>query len=271
MKWIFEKNFAKKAISIEPKNSLEFLTEDDIFNYLEKNPATKSISSHQMRIMFPINEKFNFFTFFFLRHPIDRAFSVYFFKRKEKDDSEGTVKAKQLDLKNFIKWNLEKKGYMVMKNFQTLYLANKDFRFEAKLEDLERAKKIIKKIDVLGTINRIDESLVLAEEVLRPFFKKIDLSYVRQNVSKERDIGLEKRIEDESKIVGEKIMKELEKVNKLDLDLFHECNSELDHRINKVEDFEMKLEKFRKRCNDLAKKNSTFFSKYKKLLREFGF
>ena len=66
-------------------------------------------------------------------------------------------------------------------------------------------------------------------------------------------------------------MKELEKVNKLDLDLFHECNSELDHRINKVEDFEMKLEKFRKRCNDLAKKNSTFFSKYKKLLREYGF
>ena len=52
-------------------------------------------------------------------------------------------------------------------------------------------------------------------------------------------MDLEKRIEDESKIVGEKIMTELEKVNKLDLDLFHECNSELDHRINKVEDFEM--------------------------------
>lgn len=266
IEWILKKTFGKNASSVEPENNLEYLTKENIFNYLEKNPDTKSISSHQMEMMFPIHEKYRFFTIFLARHPIDRAFSIYFFKKKENDDSIGTIKANQMDLKNFIKWNLETDGYRVMKNFQTLHVTNNYFRHDANSEDLNKAKEIIKKIDFLGTVDRIDESLVLAEETLRPFYENIDLSYVKQNVNKEREDDLNKRIQKEANLIGKEIMEKLEKFNNLDLELFKECNNELDRRIEKIEKFDHKLEEFRIRCDNLEK-NIGVFSKIRKIFK----
>ena len=100
---------------------------------------------------------------------------------------------------------------------------------------------------IFGVVDRLDESLVLAEERLRHFFNKIDLSYIKQNVSQERADELTERLEAGRAKIGDKLMNELIERNKLDMLLFEYANKELDLRIKKTENFDKKLAELKTR------------------------
>ena len=51
---------------------------------------------------------------------------------------------------------------------------------------------IVDKCQILGIVDRFDESLVIAEQMLKPYFPDIDISYIQQNVSLDRRGNLEK-------------------------------------------------------------------------------
>ena len=113
--------------------------------------------------------------------------------------------------------------------------------------------KRIKNCAIIGIVERLDESFVVAEEVLRPHFSDIDLSYRIQNVSTERVGTLEEKIEQGRSDIGDKLMDELIEQNKLDLLLHKFTNEELDIRIKVVKNFGNKIIDFQKRCRKLSK------------------
>jgi len=73
----------------------------------------------------------------------------------------------------------------------------------------------------MGVVERIDESLVIAEEELRQYFDKIDLSYIKQNISPERNGNLDERLVQGRSDIGNTLMDDLIQKNKLD-SLLHE-------------------------------------------------
>ena len=251
IEWLLEKNFPKKNLSVDGKTPGEIIQMNEICNMLKKRNSIKTVSSHQIRYPIPKNTKFNFIPILFLRHPIDRAFSIYYFKRKEIDNSIGSIKARSMNLSEFIKWNLDFKGYMPMKNFQVLFLSDKATKEEANGKDLEIAINRMKSSLIIGIVDRMDESLVIAESFLKKEFPEINLAYVKQNVSKERKGTMTERLKQSEEELGKNLMERLEKCNKLDMKLYHSANEEIDKRKKEIQNFDRKIQDFEKRCIDL--------------------
>jgi len=252
LEWILKNNFSKNAISIDSDNPKDMLHFDKIAEILEKKPKTRSLSSHQFR--FPVfnNERFEFISIVFLRHPIDRAISIYHFQKKRTDaDRPGIVKAKELDLNGYIKWNLKTKSHRAMRNFQVLYLSDKPVESVVDENDFKIAVQRIKEIKIIGVVDKFDESLVLAEEVLKEYFPTIDLSYIRQNVSEDRKGTLMEKLEKAKNEIDEQVWKKLLEQNKFDLELYEKANEELNTRLEKIENFDSKMSNFKNRCKKI--------------------
>ena len=251
IEWLLEKNFPKKNLTIDGESPGEIIQMKKINDILEKKISIKTISSHQIRYPIPKNTRFNFIPILFLRHPIDRAFSIYYFKKNEIDDSIGSIKARSMNLSEFIKWNMNFKGYMPMKNFQVLFLSNKTTKEEVNEKDLEIAINRMKSSLIIGVVDRMDESLVIAESLLKQEFPKINLAYVKQNVSKERKGTMIERLKHSEDNLGVDLKNRLNECNKLDMELYHSTNKEIDKRKRKIQDFERKIKNFKRRCKEL--------------------
>jgi len=249
LEWILEKNFSKYAIRIDTEITAGILSNDVLLDCLNKNQKIKSISSHQIRFPVPESTNYHFIPIVFIRHPIDRAVSVYYFDKKRTDlDNKAIRKIKSLDLNEFFKWSLKNKKYKVLKSFQVLYLSKTNVSSDVVDVDLQLAKNRLKQCEILGVVDRFDESLVVAEELLKPNFSDIDLSYIKQNINPNRHDKLSERLDDVKSLVEENVFSLTAKVNELDLDLYATANMELDKRLKKIKNLDAKLEDFRKRC-----------------------
>jgi len=250
--WILEKNFGKQFATLDQKKPGEILSWEEVLTHIDGQKDVKAFSSHQIRFPLPQSDDYNFLQMIFIREPIDRAFSIYNFNKRRKDgDAIGVIKAKELSLADYIRWNLENKKHMTMKNFQVLYLSHRDNTSEVNQNDFDTALSNFKKSPVIGLVDRLDESLVVSEEELRKNFDDIDLSYVKQNVSPDREADLSKRLEKKAAEIGDKLMNELTAHNSFDSKLYSSAKDELELRINKINDFETKLADFKNRCSKL--------------------
>lgn len=252
--WVLQKNFGKDAIKFDDqKNPANVYTSDDVLGVINKNPNAKSISSHQMRFPLPKSNGRALISIVFVRHPIDRAFSLYSFARRDDRQSEFNKMAKNSTLREFVNSNIENKDLNQMKNPQTRWLAQEIKEFNPPLR-LAKAIENITSSTILGVVDRIDESLVVAEEILKPHFPGIDLSYVAQNVSRDRASLFEERLASGRKEIGEELWFKLTRRNELDMQVYAYANVELYKRINEIKQFEEKLVKLKQRCRALMKK-----------------
>ena len=253
--WILEKNFGKNAIRMDADIPRGILPNKTVLQFIEKNPNVNSVSSHRLRLPVPENTKFFFLPMIFIRHPIDRIFSIYSYNKRRKDvRTIPEENAKKMNVSEYITSNLIHKKNHAMKNFQVLVLTKSKNDEKICKEDLEIAKKRLAKLFIFGVVDRLDESLVLAEERLRPFFKKIDLSYVTKNVSVDRSMSLEERLKEDHKSIGEILMNELKEKNSQDQSLYDFSKIILNEKINGIENFDEKMKNFKSRCHSLKNK-----------------
>ncbi len=252
IEWILKKNFSKEFVRKDKDDPSGILTINDIRNILKEDENIKAISSHQIRFPLPKNENINFHPIIFIRHPIDRIFSIYSFQRRRTDtDRPGVRKAKELNLNDYIKWNYSLKKFMPMRNFQVLYLSDKSVKSTVDENDYKIALQRMKEIKMMGIVERFDESLLVAEEYLRKYFPNIDLSYKSQNISSERKGNLQERIKDDFKRLDKDTIDEIFEKNNYDLMLYEKAKDELNSRIQRIENFEKKLNDFKKRCKTI--------------------
>jgi len=249
---IFKKNFGDNAISKDTGDPRGILSWAKVFSHLINYPEVKAFSSHQIRFPIPDNSDFSLLPFVLLRHPIDRAFSMYIFDKKRKNLKNQIMieKAHNLTIKEYFKWNIENKKHRGMKNFQVRCLSGKAKNLETYRDDLQLAIELLNDCTVIGTVDRFDETMTLAEETLRPFFENIDCTYVIKNVNEERKRNLDERLEQARIQIGDSLMNQLEEVNRMDLELYSKTNEVLDNRIKEVPGFDEKLSLFKKRCKN---------------------
>lgn len=252
--WSLNRNFEYKFI--DHRDNIPMIKDkiSYLINYLEKNPHIKALSSHHIHFEIKTIKNYQFHKVYFLRDPILRAKSVYTFEKKQSNsDTPGSKKAKQLSFKDFISWYLEDDSPRTIQNSQTAFCAGLDIDAIPELSTLKKAIFNIGQNPLIGVVERYDESMVIFEDVLTPFFPEIDLSYVIQNKTSNHvnfDSNNKIKITNELEDIHDHLLKK----NNLDLEIYRFANSIIDKRIQSIKNFSVKLEKFRDRCIQLSNK-----------------
>ena len=259
IEWIFRKNFSKNFVKEDYLTAAgKIISLDVLLNFLKNNPNFVAFSSHNIRFPIPSDPEIDFISMIFIRNPIDRAFSVYGYNQRNYQDKDPSKLAKNMSLKEYVIWNLVSNNRL-MNDSQLQFLSDKSL--EKKSDRLKTVFQLINNCSIIGIVDRFDESMVLAEEILKKHFKKIDLAYLRQNVTPGREEKLENRVNSIKKELGVGVVNKLIKMNELDQKIYSHANNELNERIKLINDFKNKLADFKQRCHSLSQQQDPTFTK----------
>jgi hypothetical protein len=223
--------------------------------FLQKHSNIKAISSHHIRFPLPELPDTQILPAFILRHPIDRVGSVYSFERKQKAQTPGAINAKKMSFKDYVLWRMESTAGGTIRNFQTRSCLDKPKNI-IREADFEFAQKRIKNTPLVCIVDNYDDCMVLFEVALRPYFPDIDLSYVRQNVTKGRESSMDKRINNIFVDLGLDVSNEMLANNHWDLMLYLEAKKLIDKLISTKAQVSDLLDCFQKRCQKNLVKSS---------------
>jgi len=250
----FSKNFAWEAYEFSAQKIIPI---EVLMSFLRKNPNIVAFSSHNIRFPIPSDSEIDFISMIFIRNPIDRAVSVYGYNQRHYQDKDPSKLAKNMSLKEYVIWNLVSNNRL-MNDSQLQFLSDKSL--EKKSERLETVFQLINNCSIIGIVDRFDESMVLAEEILKKHFKKTDLAYLRQNVTPGREEKLENRLNSIKNELGDGVVNKLIKMNESDQEIYSHANNELNKRVKLINDFENKLDNFKQRCHSLNQQKDLTFS-----------
>ena len=251
--WTLKRNFKKGFTDHRDKKQMGLGGVNCLVNILRNNTKLKAVASHHFYHWMPLPDlpQVTIIPCFFIRHPIERVRSVYTFERRQKSDTPGAVHAKKLGFRDYVDWRMGHSGGGVVMNYQLKYCSG---RRGLALDDdlLSQTTQFLSTEALTGVVDRYDESMVYFEHVLRERFPQIDLSYLRQNVSKGVVTGLstEDKIAEICQELGDSadVLKEC---NLADLKLYSLINQALDRQLGQISNFSEKLEEFRLRCSKL--------------------
>ncbi len=190
-----------------------------------------------------------------LRHPIERITSVASFdKRRNYRNSKNIIKNSNISFRGYIKAYLHDGTPASIRNMHTLRFAGDDRGSPPVTEkDLCRATEYINSCRNVGILEYFDESMVLFEENLKPFFPCLDLSYIVQNAHQKPQTQ-QQRISDLRIQLGEELFEILLARNAYDLTLYESTKSLFLQRIGQIENFPQKLRDFRERYRNIQQK-----------------
>jgi hypothetical protein len=247
--WILERTFGDGFDTLHDVTSRGVVSNAEIIQFLLHHPNVQALSSHHFQVPFPRNEALRFIEICFLRHPMDRLQSMYYYYKRIDDSHEpNALKAKEMGIGEWLGWMMETAPFNVA-NAQTSFFGRiLTDAYPSGRVHLERAKDVIGDVKFLGIVERFDESLVAAEHFLRVIFPTLDLSYVTQNARQERDGGIEARLEQMRAACGAGVYGEMRGHNELDEELWEWTNQELDRRLAYIPRRHAKVDDFRARC-----------------------
>jgi hypothetical protein len=219
--------------------------------YLRDNPWIRALSTHHLRPPLPVQDDMRLMSIMMFRHPIERVTSVYKFERKQiHAETLGSKFARNHDIREYVLWRMRFDVPPTIRNFHTYrsLALPVNWRKEVNVSDLEKSKSFVDSVEMIGFVERFDESMVLFEEALRLFFPDIDLSYRIQNVGQRREESLAERVQGLQKEIGEDAFQLLMERNRADLELYDYARNLFDKRLAQVADFDAKLNDFKARC-----------------------
>lgn len=160
-----------------------FVSADDLVRFIAAYPDTRAIASHQAAPPPPRVPGRHILSSILIRDPLARIRSIYAFERKQVSESPGAIKAKELDFKGYVEWRLAATPRAIC-NYQVHFCCRdraKSGRLPADRSDLTKAISHLDRIDIVGTVERYEEWLRLAESILSANFDPMALTSVRHN------------------------------------------------------------------------------------------
>jgi hypothetical protein len=250
--WSLRRSFGTRFETFDPPAPGETLLPDDVLRHVRDRPDVIAFATHQARFPIPSDDAIEFRPIVFFRHPITRVASVYAFERRQRENTPGAVKARSSDFPTYVAWRLEWADSTVLTNHQVAYCTphdpTKSRARGRRRADLGEALDCLRAVATVGTVEMMDESLLLAEHCLGPQFAGLDLSHTPQNISRRTDLPLEQQVEQIADQLGDRLMSELLERNALDLELHETATRRLEAKIAAVPDFEDRRREFRERC-----------------------
>jgi len=250
---ILERNFGRGWTRFDARDPDAHLTNAELLALLDARPDLTAISSHQLHHPTPRSEGLVCFDLLFLRDPLDRIRSMYYFLRREPPSADPFQRmAKRFDLGGFISHLVEDHPHQV-NDAQVNILANGGiYRRPPGAQDLSVALERAVNTSVLGVVELFNASLIAARYFLKPAFADLDIAYRPANVSAGRRTSLSERMQEMREACGEKLFGQLLELNALDLELVERARSEVERRFGLVPDHAEKLSEFEARLAALS-------------------
>ena len=196
----------------------------EIGKWLLAHPGVTVLSSHTAQLPVPCIDGLEIFPVMFLRHPLDRARSVYEFERKQAANTKGAVMAKQHSLKDYIAWRIGPMGDRTIRDFQCARLAQGTPALgKPPLAEELRAQQTLHSLPFIGIVESFDESVRRLQGYLVPTFPRIQLSPTKANVTQTRASTLGQRLEQLEADLGPEVYGQLVSANRRDLALYNEA------------------------------------------------
>lgn len=168
-----------------------------------------------------------------IRDPIARIRSIYAFERQQRSNDPGPVKARELDFKSYVEWRLGVSPGMIC-NYQVHFCCRKRARSDSPIGQVELGEAImaLDGAQIVGTVERYNEWLALAQSVMADCFGSITLLSARasqtSNGSGASEAEIFKRLVQE---LGSDLVALLVKRNELDMCLHQVADSLLTRRL----------------------------------------
>lgn len=196
---------------------------------IEEGTEYVAFSAHKMTPTVHKSTKYNFIPVAHVRHPLLRAASVYRYERKRPDEKPGKEFAKQLDFPEWLEWSLNQDNYIESRNYQTTLLSIPDVDSDDDLTKnvcLERVKKRLESIPIVGVVEYFDESCRYYDAYIGKHFPGFRMSGAHANKTKEVADWKEelKKLQTQ---VGRDTVLQFEEKNQFDYELFWHCVQKL--------------------------------------------
>ncbi|MFJ2987907.1 hypothetical protein ACIPF8_08570 [Collimonas sp. NPDC087041] len=216
--------FGDQWTSYEGSHSHDLKTSADLYEFLKKNQAIRSLSSHLARPPLP---HANALPIVFLRNPLLRARSVYEFTRK--DPSQPFRDATSGTFSDYLEWALSgAPGGVVIRDYQVIHLSSASFAdggilaAQATEESLREARALLESWPVLGVVEKYAQSLKVIERAYRTSFPQLALQ--PEHVNRSETSSQEETIRQE---IGESLYQEFNRQNQFDNQLYRYATTRL--------------------------------------------
>lgn len=155
-----------------------------VADWIRDTPDAVAFSSHTMMGPLPEVDGVRIVSVIFLRDPVARILSAYRFERRQQADTLGARLAKDHDLQGYVRSRLAIPGDRQCRNFQTHRLAA---FLPGPDPELDRAKRALGLLSLVGTVEDFAGSLARLEDMLRAPFPDFTAPSVHANVSETSD------------------------------------------------------------------------------------
>ena len=187
---VLQRNFGKAWVT------REFLSMDDnntasVEQWIRETPEALSYSSHTMLGPIPKVEGVRVVSIMLLRDPIDRIKSVYRFERNQSVETWESTLAKSCDFEEYVLKRLNIEGDRQCRNFHTARLAT---LMPENVSELERAKKALKDVSVVGRVEKFGNFLEDLCKVLQPTFEDFKAEMVWENKGDSSQLQLDDKM-----------------------------------------------------------------------------
>jgi len=254
--WSLQRNFGDGFLDHREDRVMRERGTAHLGELLQDQTQLRAVSSHHLCHRMPELSDCRVLPVYLLRHPLQRIASVYDFERRQQAETPGARAAKQKSFKDYVAWRMQPGVPRTIRNYQTIYLAgvhNYSDELEPGLDIFGTAMSTVRQTPLIGVVERYDESMVLMEHSLRDYFPDLDLSYVRQNVTRRGWFG--RRSSSATSVLSRlgSLQQTVVDNNSLDLAIYQLVSRRLDGMIERYSGFTAHLQDFRRRCEELQR------------------
>ena len=213
--------------------------------YIEEHPGLRALSSHWVTFPLPALPDVVIHPVMLFRDPLERILSVYRFERRQEGDAPGVTRARRHGFRDYVAWRLEQGVGPVIRNFHTRYCSG-DYHGGDLDAMYLRAINTLDSTPLLGLVHRYEESMVLFEYLLEPFFGNLDLSGKAVNASDAVALDYVGKRERALSELGP-LLADVKEANRFDLKLHAEVETRFERALADVPDLTNRLQDFRQR------------------------
>ncbi|MEW5789225.1 MAG: hypothetical protein AB1899_15375 [Pseudomonadota bacterium] len=199
------------------------LSPSALAGYLRANPGLRALSSHQAHPPVPWS---GCHPLVFLRHPLDRAWSVYNFVAADATQPNSSL-ARQAGFRGYVAWALggDPSG-VVIRDYQVVHLSSAACRQSSLLQaratpaDLEEARAFIDACPAFGLVRRFSDSAALLEKTYGQHFPGFRMAPVRLNTGPQSLATEAMTLDQARQVLGESLFRAFMEQNALDAELY---------------------------------------------------
>ncbi|MEA1672489.1 hypothetical protein [Nitrospirillum sp. BR 11163] len=232
---ILRKYFEDQWASFDGDDPYGLIDDQQIREYFECHEYVIALSSHLARPPIPYADTI---PIVFLRHPVDRALSVYRFWQAN-PHLPGHQFVVNRTFRDFIDWSIKSNDVgSIIKNYHVIHLTGAAFRYRTdgyyapNIQDLNDLKALLENWSTFGIVRRFDKSMALFNAAYGSLFPGLFEGSCHENITNAAFVSDEMEVERARDLAGADIIADFIDSNYLDMELYSWAQQIFDRKLH---------------------------------------